>query len=203
MLTGRELTRQRLAIMMDEAVRQISAARHDQRHLNYTLFVLLEQGQTEQAATLLACQLEAPSQKPCLYCENVSVNAAVSYYAEQARRQGIACDIRLCMPKIVHTDELSLAMAVSNLMENAINACKALPEEQRALSFTAVDTGQLILEMSNPYAGEITLDKKGLPIAREEGHGGGTQSVAAFVKSCDGGLLYEAADGVFWARMLV
>jgi sensor histidine kinase regulating citrate/malate metabolism len=88
-------------------------------------------------------------------------------------------------------------------MENAITAVSALPAQRRALRFTAVNTGQLILELSNPYDGEVALDENGFPISREKGHGKGTRSVAGFVKECGGELAYEISDGIFKVRLMV
>jgi sensor histidine kinase regulating citrate/malate metabolism len=111
--------------------------------------------------------------------------------------------LRLDIPEKLDIDELSLVMAVSNLMENAIAATSELPPEQRTLRFIAVNVGQLIFELSNPYDGEVVLDEDGFPISREEGHGKGTQSVADFAKECGGELVYEVSDGVFKVRLMV
>ncbi|WP_458862738.1 sensor histidine kinase [Acidaminobacterium chupaoyuni] len=202
MQSERELTRQRLALM-EESVRQMSIVQHDRRHLGNTLLALLAQGETEQAASLIRRQSEALPQKPQSYCQNVPVNAAVSYYAEMAAQRGICCDIRLDIPEKLDVDELSLAMAASNLMENAVNAVTPLPAPRRALRFTAVYTGQLVMELRNPYDGEAELDDSGLPVSRKEGHGRGTQSVAEFVKRCGGELVYETSGGEFIVRLMV
>lgn len=200
--SDRELIRQRLSLM-DDTVRQMSIVQHDRRHFNNTLLSLLRQGEAERAADLIRQQSEALPQKPQSYCQNVSLNAAVSYYAELARRRGIHCELRLDIPEKLDIDELSLVMAVSNLMENAIAATSVLPPEQRTLRFIAVNVGQLIFELSNSYDGEAVLDENGLPISREDGHGKGTQSVANFAKECSGELVYEVSDGVFKVRLMV
>lgn len=200
--SDREMTRQRLKLM-DEAVRQMSIVQHDRRHFNNTLLSLLRQGETDKAAALIQRLSDVLPQKPRSYCQNVPVNAAVSYYEELARQQGIRCDLRLDIPEALSVDELSLAMAVSNLMENAINAVSRLPAEKRALRFTAVNAGQLILELVNPYEGEVTLDEKGLSTTAKEGHGKGSQSVYEFVSKCGGELVYETTDGVFKVCMMV
>lgn len=200
--SDRELTAARLALM-DEAVRQMSIVQHDRRHFNNTLLSLLEHGETDKATELIEKQSEALPQKPRQYCENVPVNAAVSYYAELARQQGIRCDLRLDISEKLSVDELSLAMVVSNLMENAIAAVSTLTAEKRELRFTSVSVGQLILEIINPYEGEITLDERGLPVSEREGHGKGSQSVFDFVNKYGGELLYETAGGVFKVRLMV
>lgn len=200
--SGRELARQRL-LLMDETVRQMSIVQHDRRHFNNTLLSLLKQGEADRAAELIRKQSEALPQKPQSYCQNVSVNAAVSYYAELAQQRGIRCALRLDIPEKLDIDELSLTMAVSNLMENAITAVSALPVEQRTLRFTAVNAGPLILELVNHYDGEVEMDENGFPISRQEGHGRGTQSVAKFVKDSGGELAYEVSNGMFKVRLMV
>lgn len=200
--SDRELMHQRL-ILMDESVRQMSIAQHDRRHFNNTLLTLLQQGETDKATNFIQQQSKALPQKPQSYCQNISVNAAVSYYAELACQKGIRCDLRLDVPAKIAVDELSLAMTVSNLMENAIAAVSILPAQRREMRFTIVNAGQLILELSNPYDGEIEWNENGLPISRKEGHGKGCQSVANFTAKCGGELMYEVSGGVFKVRMMV
>lgn len=201
--SDREMTRQRLALM-DEAVHQMIIVQHDHRHFSNTLLSLLRQGEANKAVELIRQQSDAMPLKPQSYCQNVSVNAAVSYYTELARQRGINCELRLDIPKELHIDEFSLAMVVSNLMENAITAVFALPaEEDRVVRFTAVNTGQLILELSNPYTGEVLLDERGFPISPEKGHGNGTQSVVDFINKCGGELVYDISGGIFTVRIMV
>lgn len=100
-------------------------------------------------------------------------------------------------------DSLRLTMAVSNLLENALNACRQLPKGQRRyILFNAVFTGQLMLEVANPYAGNIRWGSRHTPLAENEGHGIGTESVLAFVKEVNAQIFYEAQDQVFRVRLL-
>lgn len=200
--SDRELTRQRLALM-DETMRQMSIVQHDRRHFNNTLLALLRQGETDKSIDFIRQQSDALPQKPQSYCQNIPVNAAISYYAELARQKGIRCDLRLDIPEKLTVDELSLAMTVSNLMENAITAVSVLTSNRRELRFTAVHTGQLILEFSNPFDGEIEWDANGIPVSQEGGHGKGSQSVADFVSKCGGELIYDVSGGVFKVRIMV
>ena len=190
--------------LMDEAVRQMSIIQHDQRHVNGTLLELLRQRDTDSAIQLIEQQTKAMPQKPMKYCENIAVNAAVSYYDSVAMQQGIFCEIRLDIPGNLPAPELSLAMVVSNLMENAIHACEQLsPDKKRYIRFTGLYTGQLILEMENPYEGEISVDMNGFPVSKEEGHGRGTESVRSFTESNGGELVYQMFKGVFKVRLMI
>lgn len=198
-----ETMKQRLSLM-EEAVGQMHVVQHDQRHLNATLLELMQKGDVENAAALLRRQIAALPQKPMRYCDNITVNAAVSYYAALAEGRRIRCDLRLDIPEKLPFSELALCMAISNLMENAIHACEKLDsQEERFLGVRAVYTGQLILEVENPYSGEVLLNDDGYPTAREEGHGWGGESVRAFASENGGELLYQVENGIFNVRLLI
>ena len=107
------------------------------------------------------------------------------------------------LPAKLNVDELSLAMAVSNLLENSIDAVSDLPTEKRNIRMIAVHAGQLILEITNPYREEILLDANGFPQSTREGHGRGTQSVAEIVRKCRGELTYQITKGIFKVQMML
>lgn len=198
-----ETMKQRLALM-DESVRQMSVVQHDQRHLNAALLELIKNGQADKASALITQQTAALPQKPARYCDNLAVSAAVSYYAAMAAQRGIRCEIRLGVPETLAFSELALSMALANLMENAIHACDRLePGRERYLRVSAVYTGQLILEVENPYSGEAALDESGYPVAREQSHGQGSQSIRAFVEESGGEISYKIKNDVFNVRLLI
>ena len=198
-----ETMKQRLSLM-DEAVGLMRIVQHDQRHLNATLLELMQNGDVENATALLHRQIDVLPQKPVRYCDNITVNAAVSYYASFAEGRRIRCDLRLDIPEKLPFSELALSMALSNLMENAIHACEKLdPQAERFLCVRTIYTGQLIIEVENPYSGEVLLDENGYPTVRDEGHGWGGESVRAFVRDNGGELLYQVQNGIFNVRLLI
>lgn len=194
---------QRLSLM-DEAERQMSIVNHDHRHFNNTLLELLRQGQTGAAITILEQQAHVPLTPPRSWCENPVVNAAVSYYVSLADKAGIDFDIRLDIPTKLPVDSQELAIALSNLLENAIQACEKLqPKTKRYLRCIGIFTGQLIVEVENSCAGEIPFDEQGNPVTLKEGHGIGTKSVLAFAERYNGQVIYHTHDGVFNVRLLL
>ena len=198
-----EAMKQRLFVM-DESVRQMSIVQHDQRHFNAALLELIQNGEADKAAALIEQQTAVLPQKPARYCDNIAVNAAVGYYAAVAAQRGIRCELRLDIPENPSCSELALSMVISNLLENAIHACEKLdPERERYLRASAVYTGQLILEVENPYSGEVSLSKDGYPVAKEEGHGRGSESVRTFVEETGGEIFYGTKDDIFKVRLLV
>jgi len=190
--------------LMDQAAFQNSLAAHDRRHFNSMVLELLEQARIEEATDCLRRQIDMkPPQNKC-YCENVPVNAAVCYYAAMAEQSGIRTEFDLAIPNDLAVDSLELAMALSNLIENAIHACDVLADGQNSyIRFTCRHVGRLLLEMTNPCADDVTLDENGHPTAQKAGHGVGTKSVIAFATQYDAELLYHVENGIFRVRLLV
>lgn len=192
--------------LMEEVSAQNSRAAHDRRHFNNVLLELWEQGKNDEAAALLQTQNQAVPKISKVYCENPAVNAAVCHYAGLAEQAGIPAELVLDIPGDLPVDDLELSMVVSNLMENAIQACERLPQKQNQtpyLRFTCRSVGRLLLELENPCAGDTLLDENGYPVACGEGHGIGSKSVIAFAKKYEGELIYKIENGLFRVRLLV
>lgn len=192
---------QRLALM-EEVSAQNSCAAHDRRHFNNVLLKLLENGETSEAVALLQSYNEAAPKFSKVFCENSAINAAVCHYVGIAEQEDIPVELSLDIPGNLTVDVLELSMVVSNLMENAIQACERL-QKNPYLRFTCRSMGRLLLEMENPCTEGTALDQNGYPITCEEGHGIGSKSVIAFVKKYDGELLYKVENGIFRVRLLV
>lgn len=107
------------------------------------------------------------------------------------------------IPYDAGVDEMQLAIAISNLLENAIHACENVPEADRFIEVTAKFKQQLLLEISNSCAWKVSLDEDGHPVTSEDGHGIGTRSVLDFVKKTNSEIRYIAEDNEFKARMIV
>ncbi|OQA26068.1 MAG: hypothetical protein BWY58_01173 [Chloroflexi bacterium ADurb.Bin344] len=201
-LAARNMSR-RLELMA-EVSEQNSRAAHDRHHFNNVLLELLEEGKTDQAQALLQSQNQVVHQISKVYCENSAVNAAVCHYTDLAEQEGIKTEIMLDIPSNLSVDALEFSMVVSNLMENAVQACKRLPEEQVPyLRFTCRYVGRLLLEMENPCAKNSMLDEYGYPVTPEENHGIGSKSVIAFAKKYDGELIYKIENSIFQVRLLI
>ena len=190
--------------LMEEVSAQNSRAAHDRRHFNNVLLELLEQGKTDVATALLQNQNQTVHKISKVYCENPAVNAAVCHYADLADQAGISKEIELDIPKELIVDSLELSMVVSNLFENAIQACsKFTGGTNPYIRFTCRIVGRLLLEMENPCIECPLLDENGYPFSSQEDHGIGSKSVIAFSKKYDGELIYKIENGTFRVRILV
>ena len=177
--------------------------RHDRRHFEALLYQLLEDGKTEEAKKYLEERLSMEPKGIQKYCENTTVNAAISHYISWAKKEGIQTTVSANIPVSLPVDEMELAITISNLLENAVYACLKLPEEERYLKLTAKYKNQLLLEIENSCEGTVPLDQDGHPFSNENNHGIGTRSVLAFVGKTNSEIQYLAEEKRFRVRMIV
>jgi hypothetical protein len=101
-------------------------------------------------------------------------------------------------------DAMELSAVIANVIEIARNACARMPEgSSKCIELICVNKPIFIFECSNTCAGEVLLDKNGLPISNEEGHGIGTKSIAAFIKKHNALIDYQTGNGIFQLRIMV
>ena len=187
----------------EELMRQDRALRHDRRHFEALLYSLLEDGKVDEAKECLNQRLSQEPHGAKRFCENTTVNAALTHYISLAEKEKIKVDASTNIPFDPGVDEMKLAIAISNLLENAIHACEKLPEGERFMDITAKYKEQLLLEITNSCEKKVELDEEGHPFSNDEGHGIGTRSVLAFVSETDSEIRYIAEDNVFKVRMII
>lgn len=190
--------------LLDEIQAQNSISNHDRRHFNNTLLELLKDNMIEDAIEFLKKQSNVQVFQLKKYCENTLVNAATSYYIGIAEEKGIVTKVNIDIPNTLTVESIELAMVISNLLDNAINACDALGDERKPeISFTCRNVGRLVVEVINPCHKSIRLDEKGYPMTKESNHGIGTKSVLAFAEKNDSELIYKIEEGIFSVRMII
>lgn len=189
---------------MKAAEEAIRIQRHDLRHALQTAVQLLDHGNKEEAVTFLDAAAERLDQKrENRWCRPPVLDAMFTSYFNQARREGIRVDARIALPENLGADEGELAMAVANALENAIHANLELPVRQREIRCKAVGNPGFLLELANPCGSKTAFDGRGLPVARQEGHGLGVQSIYGFCQKYGAICQFEEKDGWFYMRLIL
>ncbi|MFR6376993.1 MAG: GHKL domain-containing protein [Acutalibacteraceae bacterium] len=94
-----------------------------------------------------------------------------------------------------------MCTVLSNGLENAFRAVSGLDEQQRTVSlYCGVRLNKLLLEIKNPYQGEIVMCE-GLPVSDRAGHGYGCRSMQAIAARRGGLFELQAENGVFLLRL--
>ena len=138
---------------------------------------------------------------PTRYCEHETVNLLLSAFRDRAGARGVSMNIRATLPKELRLPETELCTLLSNGLENALNAASALSDAEPAIDFYAgIKQNHLLIEIRNPYAGEVAL-QDGLPLASSSERHYGCRSIQMIVQRRKGDCSFDAAEGVFVLRM--
>lgn len=182
--------------------------RHDARHHMLTLSALLQQGDGDAALDYVSRwqgQLAQTEQRS--WCRSPVVNAVISAYQAQAEEAGGALEAEVSLPEDLPFEETDLCVALANALENAVHACKAMPEGEPwriKLELALAGHRRLTLRTENPCPAPVEFDSSGFPVTQQgEGHGQGLRSIAAVAEKYHGLFRCSCADGVFKLRMVL
>jgi sensor histidine kinase regulating citrate/malate metabolism len=187
----------------EEILSQDRTMRHDRRHFEALILSLLQDDRVDEARKYLEERLSQEPHSGQRYCENATVNAAIMHYVTIAEKNNTRVKVSANIPYNPGVDEMQLAIAISNLLENAIHACEKLPETERFIEITAKFKAQLLFEIVNSCDGKTELNEEGYPVTSEVGHGIGTRSVLDFVQKTNSEIRYIAEDNRFKVRMMI
>ena len=192
-------------IMMSRRVEDILRAentmrieRHDMRHRLQTVASLAQRG--DHAALLDyigSSQEKLTAIEPKRYCSNPALDAVLVNAAVQAEQVNTSMEIEIGLPEELPVDVFELSIVFANALENAIHAVKELPEDQRRIICRSVTYPRFMVEIANTYTGEITFDRRGVPLADKPGHGIGTRSIVAFAEKHNALYCFRAENGWF------
>ena len=184
---------------------QTAVYQHDMRHHLTMLEGLIAAGKPEQAAAYIRkVQSDIETITPRRYCENELVNLLCSSFAEKAQHAGARLDVDARLPQALDISDAELCAVLSNALENALHAVAALPEKERTVSlYCAVRLGKLLIEVKNPYAGELTLSPDGRPVTARKGHGYGCQSIQTIAARSGGLCEFKAGCGTFCLQIVL
>ncbi|MGN0569717.1 MAG: sensor histidine kinase [Candidatus Fimenecus sp.] len=145
---------------------EIRKIRHDFKDHTESIQLLLEENTPESIkwATdiLMSLNKSIDATKIPLYTENIIVNTIVSIKADEAKRNGIDFQAALDLPKELNIESIDLNCVFLNLLNNAVESCRRMPEDtQKSIKLkSCVRAGYLMIKTENPYL-DFQTDEKG------------------------------------------
>ena len=184
--------------------------RHDMRHHLSVLEELTVQGKLDSIRSYLGelgGKLSDTEQQ--MFCENPTVNAVLSSWAKRARELHCELSMKIFLPKDIPYDDIDICMVLANALENAVNACQDIKEEEQRCIRASVDYrdgAKLLVLVENPCGRPVAFDRDGFPYtpgrpAQDAAeHGIGLRSIKAIVEKYNGFFLCECEEGIFRFR---
>lgn len=129
------------------------------------------------------------------FCLNTLVNVIASNKANECRKNDIAYDFDLNVPKFINMEEVDICKAFVNIFDNAINAAKALEDNRyiKIKSFVNESDEMLYISSENAVAPDYEEKKK----KRTGDHGYGLKILEETAEKYGGHAAANEIDGIF------
>ena len=178
--------------------------KHDFHHHLQTLKGYLSAGEYDRAVSYIdGLDKELQSVDTLLKTGNASLDAIFSAKLAQARAEQIAVTVKANVPDSLTISDVELSIVIGNLLDNAIDACRSVPEERFLRIFMAMKGKMLYFSMLNS---SVRKEKKmnGLFASHKQGvHGFGLRRAEAIIEEHGGWCKYNSEEGAFTSEFLV
>lgn len=167
------------------------AIRHDFRHHNHNIVVLLQKGDIKQVLRYIEqYDNSLDAAKPKEFCPHATVNAILSSFYLRAQKDGISVSISADTPEESPIADMDFVAILSNLLENALNGCKECGSQGEIRVDIRTVTDKVVIVCSNPCKPDLAIENGML-----HNRGTGIESVVLAVRKYDGDIRYELEDG--------
>ena len=185
-----------------QAEAQAATYQHDMRHHLAAINAFLEAGKPQQAENYIRqVQADIEAITPKRFCENELVNLLCSSFSVRAERMGVRLTLETTLPDSLAIPDTALCALLSNGLENALNAVGPLKEDRHWVEFyCGVRLDKLLIEIRNPYAGQIPF-RDGLPETARQNHGDGCLSIRTIAQLHRGLCEFSTENGIFTLRV--
>lgn len=134
---SRLLERSRFARENYEMIMQVDEdsrrRKHEMRHHMQTVYALLNAREVEKAEKYIEDMIQEADQfSESTYSENIMINSIIGFRLNQAREKGIAVCARIHVPVRLEIDDVDLSSLLSNMLENAVEACMRMEDRSGA-----------------------------------------------------------------------
>jgi len=179
--------------------------RHDMHHHLAMISGFLSSGNSEAAAQYISeTRQSIDAIVPNHLCDHEAANLLLCAYKSKAEQQNVAFRVRAELSQTLTLSDPELVAMLSNGLENALNAIQMLPKDSaRQIDvLCCIRQGNLLIEIRNPYCGEIPMEN-GLPVSRAGGAHYGCRSILSIAQQHHGLCSFIPENGVFTLRIAI
>lgn len=175
---------------LNDSINTVKTIRHDLRHHLVTCLEFLTKSNATAAAQYLS-QLCKHYDDTAIskVCGNQSADALFCHYLKLAKQQDIVVNMNLHLPDDIGINDQDLCIILGNCLENAIEACGKLPENQlRTIDIKVnIAKGHLVIKIANSFNGLALRQGDSFASSKSgDNHGIGLVSVKALTAKYHG-----------------
>ncbi len=179
-------------------------SRHDLRHHNSILCEYLVSGDVGGALEYLRYYDESLAERGITqHCKHSAANAVLRLYERKANAANITFALKADIPEDLSISPADFGTMLSNILENALEACQRSNSPAPMISFQAdTDDDRLKIELCNSVNDNVKFEQD-LPVSTKKNGGTGTKSVLGIVEKHKGMLHFTQEKDVFITRIIL
>ena len=177
--------------------------RHDYHNHLQVMKAQISSGQVEEMKAYLD-KLEENLEKVDTYVKsgNLMADAILNSKLSLAEQKGVCVNCKAILPEVLSVEDVDLCVLLGNLLDNALEACEKIPEEQRFLRiYMTVNKSQLYLSIQNSAREELDFNERNYISTKRGSHGLGMKRVKALTDKYEGFLTLANEPGIFAAEV--
>ena len=184
--------------------RQVRGWRHDYRnHINNMKIQLSEGNYDKLSDYLNELADDLDTVDTVIKTGNVMADAILNSKLNVAEKMNIKLNVKANVPDKLPMSDVELCSMLGNILDNAVEACGTLPEEERFMRvYIGKLKGQLYLSVQNS-AGKVCKSKNTYLSTKEGEHGYGLFRIDRVAKKYGGYVNRQNEDGVFATEIMV
>lgn len=190
---------------MKKITSEIKALRHDMKNKLLTYHSLLTENNIEAVISDISDTLSLSAlSDPITFCPNNAMNALLSNKVQYAKEKKIDFHCKVMISPEYHN--LQLMVALSNLIDNAIEHELKQPDELRYINLSIIQNNNNINIIIENYIGNSVLDKNpSLHTTKENSfeHGCGVSNVKYIISSLGGMIEFFEEGNSFFAQIFL
>lgn len=206
--TGRQLQMQKEQYQkLCDSIEETRRIRHDLRHQMGAIANYADRGETEKLKEYVGSYLEQMETEELPLCENHALDSMVHFYMRAARRENIRMSAVLETLKDLPCNEIDVCVVLGNLLENALEACRAQAAGERYidLKLTTGNQSFIAVQVVNSCA-ETVKQRAGIFLSSKRnycGSGIGISSVKRIAERYRGTASFTYDNNRFEARVFL
>ena len=184
--------------------RQVRGWRHDYRnHINNMKVQLSQENYDGLSDYLNELADDLDTVDTVIKTGNVMADAILNSKLNVAEKMNVQLNVKANVPETLPMSDVELCSVLGNMLDNAVEACGTLPEEERFMRvYIGKLKGQLYLSVQNS-AGKVRKEKGSYLSTKEGEHGYGLFRIDRVAKKYGGYVNRQNEEGIFATEIMI
>ncbi|MGV8145691.1 MAG: sensor histidine kinase [Alkaliphilus sp.] len=178
---------------MKDILQTIKAQRHDFNNFMSTLYGMMQIEKYDEAKKFITkLGNDISCMNEIIETNHPVITAIINIKRQRAISEKVDMEIFTELPEKISVDYIDLSIILGNLLDNALEACKGVQEEERVIELFMIIRGKyLIIKVANSKTNEVKLDEINI-LGRfttkkdSENHGFGLNNIKQVVNQYNG-----------------